>query len=181
MAQAQRSQPNESRGAREPQQGGAERSMQLIDLTLRSWGQLYDLQMSAARMMLRTQSRAAMAIGLPDWSGLFESADERARNLFSVGAEQWVSSARRTQDAVAELQREVGRMIDTETATVAQTLRQGFTQLGDQASEGFTELVQKVREGADEAERMAVAANQEMANGQREGESQQRESRRRAA
>lgn len=171
MAQAPRDRESQGQGNGGPRDG-QERSMHLIDLTFRSWGQVYDLQMSAARMLLRTQSRAVSAMGFPDWGGLFDGADERARYLFSTGAAQWFSSARRANDAMVELQREVGRLLDTETATLAQMLQQDLTRFGDRASQGFTELVEKVREGADEAERIASAANQDL-HGEDSGEEPQ--------
>jgi hypothetical protein len=137
------------------------------------------MNMAATRVLLQTQARAASALGLPDWSGWFESVDERARRIFSTGAEQLLDTAQRASEATTELQREVGRVIETQNATVAQTLQQGMQELGSQASEGLNQLVETVREQAEEAERAAIEMGEQMrqaveegANGMRRGRGQ---------
>src|SRR5437868_3487317 len=62
---------------------GRQSQAHLTSLALRSIGQVYDMNLSAARVLLQTQARAASALGLPDWSGLFNSVDVRARHVFS--------------------------------------------------------------------------------------------------
>ena len=148
----------------------------LTALALKSIGQVYDMNLSAARVLLQTQARAASAVGLPDWSGLFNSVDERARHVFSAASEQLVNTAQRASEVAAELQREVGRVVETQTATVAQTLQQGFEELGSQASDGLNHLVQTAREQAEEAERVAQTAGEEMRQSiQQAGESTSRQ------
>jgi hypothetical protein len=134
----------------------------LTAFTLKSIGQVYDLNLSAARVILQTQARAASAMGWPDWSGLFENADERARHVFSIGVEQLVNTAQRVNQAVVELQHDVGRVVDTQAATVAQTLQNGLEELGTQASEGLAQLTQTARQQAEEAERVASAVDAHM-------------------
>jgi len=128
--------------------------------------------MNLSAVLLQTQARAASKVGLPHWSGLFNAVDERARRVFSTGAEQFVNTAQRAHDAAAELQREVGRLVETQTATVAQTLQQGFEELGSQASEGLNQLVQTTREQADEAERVASEGDEEMRSSMQEAGNQ---------
>lgn len=127
----------------------------LTAMALRSAGQLYDLNMSATRVLLQTQARAAAAFGLPDWSPLFESADERVRHVFSTGAEQVLNTARRTNEAVNELQRQVGRVIETQTTQAAESWQRGLEELGSQASEGLSQLCETARRTAEDAQRGA--------------------------
>jgi hypothetical protein len=134
----------------------------LTALVLKSIGRVYDMNLSAARVLLQTQARAASAMGLPDWSGLFNVVDDRARHVFSTGAEQLLNTAQRANDAAAELQREVGRVVETQTATVAQTLQEGFEELGSQANDGLSQLVQTARQQAEEAERVASSVGEGM-------------------
>jgi hypothetical protein len=148
---------------------------QLTALALRSIGQVYDMNLSAARVLLQTQARAASAIGLPDWSGLFNTVDERARHVFSAGAEQLVNTTQRANEVAAELQREVGRVVETQTTTVAETLKQGLEELGAQANEGLTQLVQTVRQQAEEAERAASSVNEQMRDTMQQGGEQARD------
>ena len=153
-----------------PEGGGRPAPVHLTALAMRSWGQLYDMNLSAARVLLQTQARAASALGLPDWSGLLDSVDERARHVFSAGAEQFVNTAQRANEVAAELQREVGRVVETEAATVAQTFQQGLQQLGTQVNEGFEQLVKTARDQAEEAERVASAVGEEVRSTMEEGE-----------
>jgi hypothetical protein len=131
---------------------------QLTNIALRGAGQVYDLQMRAARMMFRTQARAAAAFGWPDLSGLFENANERMRLLFGEAAEQAASNAQRANEAAAELQREVSRLIDSQTAVVAENWRGGLEELGAQAEQGLTELRETTRRTVEEAEQATRAA-----------------------
>jgi hypothetical protein len=147
---------------------------------LRSIGQVYDMNLSATRVLLQTQARAASALGLPDWSGLFGSVDERARHVFAAGAEQLVSTAQRANEVAVDLQREVGRVVETQTATVAETLKQGLEELGSQASEGLSQLVQSTRQQAEEAERVASALNERLRESIRQGGEQARDQMRRS-
>ncbi len=102
-------------------------------LALRGVGQVYDMNLAATRVLLQTQARAASAFGFPDWSGLFDSVDDRARNVFSTSA-----------------------------ATVAETLQHGLEELGTQASEGLNQLVETARQQAEEAERVTAALGEEL-------------------
>lgn len=131
-------------------------------LALRGVGQVYDMNLAATRVLLQTQARAASAFGFPDWSGLFDSVDDRARNVFSTSAEQLLQTAQRAKEAAADLQRQVGRVVETQAATVAETLQHGLEELGTQASEGLNQLVETARQQAEEAERATTALGEEL-------------------
>ncbi len=152
----------------------------LTALALRSIGQVYDMNLSAARVMLQTQARVASAIGLPDWSGLFNVVDDRARHVFSSGAEQLLDTTRRANEVATELQREVGRVAETQAATVAQTLQHGFEELGQQASESLNQLVETARQQAEQAERVAQSMGEEMRTSIEQGGEQMRNEAQRA-
>jgi hypothetical protein len=122
-------------------------------LALRSAGQLYDINLSVTRTLLRTQARTAAAFGLPDWSPLLDSADDRARQLFSTGAEQILNTAQRANEAARELQRQMGRVLETQTARAAETWQRGLQELGTQTSQGLTQLCDAARETAEETQR----------------------------
>lgn len=159
---------------------GRQSQAHFASLAVRSIGQVYDMNLSAARVLLQTQARAASAFGLPDWSGLFNSVDERARHVFSTGADQFVITAQRASEAATELQREVGRVVETQATTVAETLKHGFEELGSQASEGFDQLVETARQQAEEAERVASSISDEMREAIDDAGNQARESTQRA-
>lgn len=162
-----------------PQTQGRQRApVHLTEIALRGLGQVYDIQLSAARVMLQTQARAASAIGLPDWSGIFSSVDERARSVFASGAEQLVNTARRANDAAVELQRELGRVVETQAATVAETLQQGLEELGNQTEEGLSQLVESTRQQAEEAQRAASAMGEEFRSAAQQASDEARDARR---
>jgi len=156
-------------------------TVQVASLAWRSLGQLADINVAATRVLLQTNARAASALGWPDWSGVFDQADERARRLFSDGVEQLVDAARRANDAAAELQHQVGRVVETQTVTVAESLQQGLQELGNQASVGLNQLCEAAREQADEAERLAQSVTQQVKDSVREGGQQLRDMTRQGA
>jgi hypothetical protein len=160
---------------------GRQMPAHLTSLALRSIGQVYDMNLSAARVLLQTQARAASALGLPDWSGLFNTVDDRARHVFSTSAEQMVNTAQRASEAAAELQREVGRVVETQTASVAETIKQGLEELGSQTSEGLQQMVQTARQQAEEAQRVASSVGDELRGTMQQGGEQARQEMQRGA
>lgn len=159
-------------------QGRQNAPVHLTEIALRGLGQVYDIQLSAARVLLQTQARAASAIGLPDWSGLFHSVDDRARSVFASSAEQLMNTARRANDAAVELQKEFGRVVETQAATVADTLQQGFEEMGNQTEEGLNQLVENTRQQAGEAQRAASAIGEEIRSAAQRSSDEAREARR---
>jgi ElaB/YqjD/DUF883 family membrane-anchored ribosome-binding protein len=140
-------------------------------IALRGIGQMCDMNMEAARVLLHTQARAAAAFGFPDMSRLFDAADERARHAFSAGAEQMLSATQRANEAAVELQRQIGRVVETQAATAAENWQRGIEELGAQADEGLAQLCETARQQAEEAQRMTQQLGQQAREGlQRGGE-----------
>ncbi|NRF65401.1 hypothetical protein HLB44_00240 [Aquincola sp. S2] len=153
---------------------GRQTPVQVTTFALRSLGQLYDMNLAATRVLLQTQARAASAFGWPDLSGVFDQVDERARSAFATGAEQIAQTAQRANEAAAELQRQVGRVVETQAVTMTERLQQGLQELGSQTSEGLQQLCETARAQADEAERVSKAISQELRDTLREGGQQAR-------
>lgn len=126
---------------------------QLAALALRTTGQLMDMHLAAARLMLQTQARAAAAFGLPDWSDWWASANERTRRLFDIGSDQFLATAQRASDAAGEMQREMGRLFDTQGAQAAEQWQQGLQQWGTQAQQGVDQLREAGRRAAEATQR----------------------------
>jgi len=143
--------------------GGPQRSstMNVTAFALRSFGKVFDMNMTATRVMLQTQARAASALGWPDLSDVFNRVDEKARSVFSASAEQLAQTAQMTNEAASELQRQVGRVVETQAATVAETLQQGFEELGAHTSESLKQLCDTAREQAEQAERVGESVCEE--------------------
>lgn len=155
--------------------------VQLTALALRGLGQVYDMNLSATRVLLQTHARAASVLGWPDWSEMFHQVDDRARHVFASGAEQLMQTAQRANEAAADLQRQVGRVVETQAVTIAENLQQGLEELGTQTSEGLRHLSETARQQADEAERLAQAVSQEVREKMHESGEQLRDSMRRGS
>lgn len=155
--------------------------VQLTALALRGLGQVYDMNLSATRVLLQTHARAASVLGWPDWSEMFHQVDDRARHVFASGAEQLMQTAQRANEAAADLQRQVGRVVETQAVTIAENLQQGLEELGTQTSEGLRHLSETARQQADEAERLAQAVSQEVREKMHESGEQMRDSMRRGS
>jgi hypothetical protein len=155
-------------------QGGRPSSVSVTSLALRGLGQVYDMNLAATRVMLQTQARAASVLGFPDWSGVFDQVDERARHVFSASAEQLVETTQRASEVASDLQRQVGRVVETQAATVAESLQHGLEELSTQANEGLKQLCDTARQQADEAERVAQTMSEEMRETLRQGGEQMR-------
>jgi len=124
-------------------------------MALRTAGQLYDMQMSAARVLMQTQARTAAILGWPDCSRFFNGAEEQTRNVFSTAAEQMLQTARRTGDTVAEIQQQFGRAVESQASGVADTWAASLEQIGEQTQEGLEQLLQTTREQAEEAQKVS--------------------------
>jgi hypothetical protein len=133
----------------------------LTAIALRSASQVYDINLSATRVLWQTQARAAAAFGLPDWSPLFDGASDRAREVFANSAEQVIQTAQKASEAAVELQRQMGRVIETQAAQAAESWQRGLEELGNQASEGLNQLCETARETAEEAQRTAQTLGDE--------------------
>lgn len=150
-------------------------------IALRGIGQVYDMQLGAARMLLQTQARAAAAFGWPDCSDLFDSADERSRRAFSAGAEQVMKMTRSANQAVSELQRQVGRVAETQAANAAEQWQRGLEELGAHTEEGMAQLSETAREQAEQALQASHALAESARETLRQGGEQLREGMREGA
>ena len=123
-------------------------------IALRGIGQMCDMNLEAARLLLHTQARAAAVFGWPDISELFDPVEERARHAFSAGTEQMLNAAQRASEAATQLQRQITRVVENQAVTAAENWQRGIEELGAQAGEGLNQLCDSARQQADEAQRM---------------------------
>lgn len=130
-------------------------------IATRGIGQLYDMQIAAARMMLQTQARAATAFGLPDYSDLFRVADDRAKHVFSSSTEHLLNVAQQAREAITEVQHHVGRLVECNTVTVSETWQQELDEFSNQAEQGLTQLKELARQEAEEAVKASEMIAQE--------------------
>ncbi|MEF8701389.1 MAG: hypothetical protein V5B33_19170 [Candidatus Accumulibacter sp. UW20] len=128
-------------------------ALNAASLTLRGFGALYDMQLSAVRLMLQSQARAAAMFGLPDYSDMFSLADERSRRLFASGTEQLLQTTERTREALAEIRRHIVHAAESQTASLVDQWTRGMAEFGDQTEQGLMQISQAARRQAEEVER----------------------------
>lgn len=150
-------------------------------MAMRGLGQIYDMQITATRLLLQAQASAACAFGWPDYSGLFRIADERAKHVFSSGAEQFMHLADQANQTASEVQRQFGRLLEVQTVHAAETWQRGLEELGMQTEESLEELKEIARQQAEEAMLTAEALSEEARESMRQGGEQFRESVRQGA
>src|SRR6266498_2714141 len=102
----------QEQGSRQQEQRNIEHSMNMTELALRGTAVLFDIQMSAVRSLWQMQARNCAAFGAPDYSDLLRFTDTGAKWLISTGVEQILTSARQASDAITEVQRQFGRLVE---------------------------------------------------------------------
>jgi len=145
-------------------QQNANHGAQLTEIAIRSAATLFDLQMQTARDILSMQARSASLFGVPDFSPLFSTADERARRVFSEGANELVNTTRRAAETVAEVNRQFGRLMEQQAVSVSETMRAGIDRLGRNAEQGLEQARSVVERGVDELTKNARDNRQQAEN-----------------
>jgi DNA anti-recombination protein RmuC len=125
----------------------------LAAATLRSLGQFYDLQAATARIMLRSHMRALSAMGLPDYSRLFQVADDRALTLFSAGTDNALRFADQADDTLGQIHGHFSRLLEQQAIGFTERWQSGLEELQQQAGESLQELQELARQQADEMAR----------------------------
>ncbi len=150
-------------------QPSAQHQMRLAEIAIRGAATMFDLQLQTARDIMGMQAKTASILGIPDYSPLFETADDRARRLFTEGADRLVDTTRRASETVAEVNRHIGRLVEQQTVTLAETMREGIDQLARHTEQGLEQARTVVERGADELSRsvrQSQAAVQSVAQSQ---------------
>ena len=145
-------------------------------IATRGIGQLYDMQIAAARMLLQTQARTAATFGLPDFSDLFRVADDRAKRVFSSSTEHLLNATQQASETIAEVQHHVGRLVECQAVNVSETWQHELDEFSSQAEEGLTQLKEIARQQAEEAVRVAQTLSENAQQSMREGGEEMRES-----
>jgi len=142
-------------------QNAVNQPIHMAEIAIRSTALLFDFQVQAARDLLEMQARSAAVFGIPDCSSLFNTADERARRLFTEGAEHLLNSTRRANETMAEMNRHLGRLVEQQTVGIAEQVRQGIDQLGRHTEQGLQQARDLVEHGVEELARAAQEARQQ--------------------
>jgi hypothetical protein len=158
-------------------QWGARPFESMAEVALRGTALLFDLQMETARNLLRTQARTAAMLGVPDCSDFFEIGDERARRLFSMGAEQVLNTARQARETVSEMQRQFGRIAEQQTIGMTEEVRDQIAQISRQTEEGLQEIREIAASEADQVESASQQSFDDEGEGVRHGPGAEHEQR----
>jgi vacuolar-type H+-ATPase subunit H len=196
MAQARRPNENEqgqqsyqqsrqsgqtSSQARENYEGRIPSTINIAAVALRGLGEAYDMQMAAARLALQTQARAAVAFGWPDYSEFFRLGSGRAKRAFATSTEQLLNSAQQTSETISEVQREVGKLIECNAESIAESWQQGLEEFSIQAEESLEQMKDLARQQVEEAMQTAESLGSATRKAVRESGEQFRETVRQGA
>lgn len=140
--------------------------------TLRGLGQFYDMQAATTRIMLRAQMRAASALGLPDYSRIFEVSDDRATRLFSAATENLAQFVEQEDGSLAEVPSQVIRLFEQQAIDANERWKHGLEELHQQAAESIEELKELSRQQAEEIARATESLSEATEESLREGSEQ---------
>ena len=135
---------------RERFRGGLAAGPSMPAILLRGASQLAEFNLQAARTLLRTHAQAAAAFGLPDWSPLLEGSEDRGRRVLSSGVDQMLDTVQRANETAAEIQRQVKRVLETQSSQATDVWQRSLEQVGSQASDAMTRISEVARSAAEE-------------------------------
>jgi hypothetical protein len=139
--------------------GGGQGVHSVAEVALRGSAMLFDLQWALARNVWQTQARSATMLGAPDFSPMFEAGDERARRLFSTGAEQILDTVRHATEAMLAVQNELSRVAQQQAIGITDQVQQQLQALGRQTRRSLDELQQSTLQQATELARATREAH----------------------
>ncbi len=138
----------------EDAQRGQQTVVNLAEVLVQGTARILDLQATATRTFLQTQSRSAAMLGAPDWSPLFNGRNgEELSHLFSASAEQAVEYLRQTNAAWREVQQQFTDLLDQQTQQFTEQMRKGMEEVGRRGQEEMDQLRRAAMQTASAAER----------------------------
>lgn len=132
-------QDNGAEQDRDEDGAGRQPAINLTVSTLRTLGQLFDMQAATARIMWRAQARAASAFGAPDFSRMFQVSDDRGHRLFSAVTDN-VSQMLQQVGPLTEVHSQMGRMFEQGAIDLNERWKIGVEEMQQQAKESILEL-----------------------------------------
>lgn len=140
---------------------GNQAQINMAEIYLKGTALLFDIQLQAARNLLKIQMQTATMLGAPDYSHLLHVADERATQLFSMGTDQVVKSARKANETIVEMQRQIGRVVEQQAELASEQMRTGIEEIGRRTEEGLQQVREMAQKSGEELERTGQAMKQE--------------------
>ena len=111
------------------------------DMTLAGMWQMFDVQMAALRTIAEAPSHAAQAFGFPPlFPEMRGDSGDHLRDALARSAEHWAGIARRASETALNVQRQAGRVVETQVDALAQSWEQSAEQLATQAEKSFKRL-----------------------------------------
>lgn len=145
----------ESSGRKGQSQGGNQRqaAVNVTATAMRGMGQLFDMQAATARVLMRAQLRTACAFGMPDYSGMLQTNDDRATRLFSTATENLMQVVDQGDSPLAEMSSQMIRLIEQQAIAVTERMKDSLQEMKSQTAQSMEELKQLTRQQADEVSR----------------------------
>jgi len=145
----------------------------MTEIALRGTALLWDIHADTARRLFEIQANSAMLFGVPDFTHIFRVGNGRNRGLFSTTIDQALNSLRQINDTVTEVQCQLSRVAEQQTAGIADRFEQGIQEVSRRSQQGLEEIRRLAEEEADEAEQTAREARLRADERQPQGTGQQ--------
>ncbi len=157
---------------------GTKHVVNITSTLIHGAARMLDIQASAARTFLQYQAKGAAVFGAPDWSNLLKIGDNR---FFESTADKTLGYIRQTSEAISDMQSELTRLMEEQTAQFKQELEKGLEEAGSFIEEGFKEGTRTAEETAEETKRAARDTKEEVGRQRKEKEEEGGEKGRRTA
>ena len=128
-------------------------AVNLADIFVQGTMRIVDMQTSAARVFLQTQSRSARMFGVPDWSHSLNGPSAQVSQLFTTGAEQAMNLIRHTNETISELNEQFGQLVQRQTAQIVDEMRNGMEEVSRKAEESLDQMRQTTNAATRETQR----------------------------
>ena len=154
-------------------QRNTDHARRMTEIALRGTALLWDIQADTARRLFEIQANSAMLFGVPDFTHIFRVGNGRNRGLFSTTIDQTLNSLRQINDTVTEVQWQLSRVAEQQTAGIADRFEQGIQEVSRRSQQGLEEIRRLAEEEADEVEQTAREARLRADERQPQGTGQQ--------
>jgi hypothetical protein len=134
----------------------------LSEMGLRGAAQLVELQVSAAQALWEMRARTASAFGWPDYARAFAGdGEDRVRQVLQTTTEQLIDASQQTGEAIAKIQSQARRLVESQAQAAAENWQQALEQLGARAAESMQQICAATQQQADQFGRVAQVRVQE--------------------
>ena len=164
-----------NQNGRQDYQRNNDHARRMTEIALRGTALLWDIQADTARRLFEIQANNAMLFGVPDFTQMFRVRNGGNKGVFSTTIDQALNSMRQINDTVTEVQLQLSRVAEQQTAGIAERFEQSIEEVARRSQQGLEEIRRLAEEQADEAEQTAYEARSRADERQQGGQTEERQ------